>query len=381
MIAQNELSAEEIRMTMQEVAHKHLPFEADGYLVTEEMIYDVLMKAAVEGISIDAVCRDLENSAAANTIREIVNEQLDAAELRRYEAALNAALSDRLPKQICQKKLEAAIDEHDEPFYGKTPDLKAYTRRSRAKKGTTHFFRIASAYVIYRQMRLTIAVTFVLCEDEMVDVVRRLHQVLQALPVRLGVLYLDRGFCCGAVIRYLQAHQQPAILACPIRGKQGGTRQLCRGRKSYRTSYTFTDGTTAQMAVVATLVPGKHHKRRRKWVLFVVIGLDWQPHATYQRYRARFGIESTYRILRRVRIQTSSRNPAFRFFVFGFALLLVNIWAYLRWFVARLPGPGPHRVDPVHFQFHCFVSLLRRAIEHLYGASLSVPFVAYQPES
>ncbi len=381
MIAQDELSAEEIRMTMQEVAQEHLPFAAAGYLVTEEMIYDVLMKAATEGISLDAACRDLETSAAGNTIREILNEQLAAEQLRQYEADINAALGDRLPKQIRQKKLEAAIDEHDEPFYGKTPELKAYTRRSRAKKGTTHFFRIASAYLIYRQMRLTIAVTFVLPEDEIVDVVRRLHGQLQARNLHIGALYLDRGFCCGPVIRYLQAHHQPAVLACTIRGTKGGTRQLCRGRKSYRTTYTFTDGTTANMAVVATLVPGKDHNRRRKWLLFVVIGLDWQPQKVSARYRSRFGVESTYRILRRVRIQTSSRNPAFRFFVFGFALLLVNIWAYLRWFVARLPGPGPHRIDPLHFQFQRFVSLLRRAIELIYGACLSVPFAAYHPES
>lgn len=54
----------------------------------------------------------------------------------------------------------------------------------------------------------------------------------------------------------------------------GGTRQLCRGRKSYRTTYTFTDGTTAEMAVVATLTPNKEKRLRRKWLLFVLIGLD-----------------------------------------------------------------------------------------------------------
>ncbi|MEL6225269.1 MAG: hypothetical protein AAFR31_21790, partial [Cyanobacteria bacterium J06627_8] len=63
-------------------------------------------------------------------------------------------------------------------------------------------------------------------------------------------------------------------LACPIRGKQdGGTRAICRGRKSYRTRYTFTDGTEAKMAVVATLPRGKNGRRRRKWLLFVVMVL------------------------------------------------------------------------------------------------------------
>jgi hypothetical protein len=377
MIAQDELKAEEIRMAMQEVAQEHLPFAADGYKCTSEMIYDVLTKAATEGISIDAVCRDLEQSVTGNTLRDVLNEQMSVVQLRQHEAEINAALAARIPQQIRTHRLEAAIDEHDEPFYGKTSALRLYTCRSRAKQGTTRFFRIVSAYVIYRQMRLTLAVTFVLPEDKTVDVAgalrARLHQRLQALELRIKVLYLDRGFCSAPVIAYLCKEKQPAILACTIRGKKGGTRQLCHGRKSYLTTYTFTDGTLADMAVVATLVPDKHMKRRRKWQLFVVLGLNWQPHKVYQRYRSRFGIESSYRILRRVRINTTSRNPAFRFFVLGFALLLVNLWAYLRWFVARVTGRGPHRVDPVRFQFQTFVSLLRRAIEQCQGALMAVP--------
>lgn len=380
MIAQNELKAEEIRMTMQAVAQEHLPFAADGYTCTSEMIYDVLMKAATEGISIDAACRELEQSVTGNTLREVLNEQMRAEQLRQHEAELNAALAARLPKQIQACGLEAAMDEHDEPFYGKTPEVRAYTRRSRARQGTTHFFRIVSAYVIYRQMRLTLAVTFVLPEDKTVAVVSRLYQRLQALNLRIKVLYLDRGFCSGPVIAYLREEKQPAILACTIRGQDGGTRQLCPGRQSYRTAYTFTDGTPVEMAVVVTLVPDKHKQRRRKWQLFVVLALDWQPQQIDQRYRSRFGIESSYRILRRVRIKTTSRNPAFRFFVLGFALLLVNLWAFLRWFVARVPGRGPHRVHPVRFQFQTFVSLLRRAIEQRLGAVMAVPCTTPKPE-
>ena len=99
MIAQNELKAEEIRMTMQEVAQAHLPFAADGYICNSEMIYDVLMKAATEGISIDAACRDLEQSASGNTIRDVLNAQLSAEQLRQHEAELNATLAARIPKQ------------------------------------------------------------------------------------------------------------------------------------------------------------------------------------------------------------------------------------------------------------------------------------------
>lgn len=372
MIQQSELTAQDIRETMQSVSQKHLSLEADGYVCTSEMLLDVLMKAASENISIDAACRDLENSASGNRVRELLNGQLNAEQLDQYEREINEALSSRLPQQLLSRPVEAAIDEHDEPFYGKTAELRAFACRSKPKAGTSRFFRIISLYVIYREMRVTLAVAFVRPEDKTVAIVQRLLQCAEYLQVKIKVLYLDRGFCSGPVISYLQAVKQPAILACTIRGKTGGTRQLCRGRKSYRTRYTFTDGTTAEMAVVATLVPNKDKRRRRKWMLFVVIGVDWKPKTIYRRYRFRFGIETSYRILRRVRIKTTSRNPALRFFLFGFALLLVNIWAFLRWFVARIPGRGPHRLDPTRFQFQAFVSMLRRAVESIYGAVMTI---------
>lgn len=381
MTAQQELTGQDIRTMIQDVAREHLPLEADGYISTREMLYDVLMKAASEGISIDAACRDLENTASGNRIRELLNEQLNPEQLRQHEDELNQALAAHLPWQFHTHGVEAAIDEHDEPCYGKSPELQEYLCRGKAKAGTTHFFRIISLYVIYRQMRLTLAVAFVLPEDKTLTVLHRLLQRVQALKLPIHVLYLDRGFCSAAVIAYLEQIKQPAILACTIRGKEGGTRQLCHGRKSYRTPYTFTDGTLANMAVVATLVPGKNKRRRRKWLLFVVIRLDWLPKTVYRCYRFRFGIESSYRILRRVRVKTTSRNPALRFFLLGFALLLVNIWAYLRWFVARLPGRGPHRLHPTRFQFQAFVCLLRRAIERLYGVVMALPLSASLPKS
>jgi len=381
MIVEQELKAQDVRTAMQEVVQEHLTIEANGYVLTNEMVYDVLLKAATENISIDAACRDLEQSVGGNTLRDTLNEHLKVKELRKHEERLNNALCVQLPRRLGKIRLEAAIDEHDEPCYGKSPALRDYTVRSRAKNGTTHFFRIVSAYVIYRQMRLTLAVAFVTPEDEKIDVVKRLHERLESLNLNIRVLYLDRGFCSGTVISYFQEKNQPYVMACTIRGKHGGTRQLCCGRKSYLTSYSFTDGLTADLAVVATLTPGKDKKRRRKWLLFVVHGLNWTPKFVLQRYRSRFGIESSYRILRRVRIKTTSRNPAFRFFALGFALLLVNLWAFLRWFVARVPGPGPHRVDPLHFQFHTFVCLLRRAIEQLYGVVMSIPFLTPLPKS
>jgi hypothetical protein len=46
---------------------------------------------------------------------------------------------------------------------------------------------------------------------------------------------------------------------------------------------------------------------------------------------------------------------------------------FLRWYVARVPGRGPHRIDPRKFKFHLFISMLRRIIEQLYDAIVAIP--------
>ena len=373
MIPEYQLKAKDVHQVALRNVKKHLSLESNGYQCDTEMIFNVLFKAATESVSIETACNDLLNVASGNTIREYLNEQLDVCHLREQECEMNRVLAEGAPDEVYQQAVEAAFDFHDEPFYGKTPVLCTYTCRNKAKKGTTHFFRIASAYVIWRQVRLTLALTYVLPEDTPLDVLKRLLFRLKCLNLRLGVVYLDKGFCSTAIIRYLTDQNQPAILACSIRGKNGGTRALCKGRKSYRTAYTFTDGTSTELALMATLVPGKDNKLQRKWLAFVVIQLDWTPKKIYKRYRRRFGIECTYRMMRQVRAITTPKNPALRFFLLGFGLLLINIWIRLRWLFTRIFAPEPKRVDPVSFRFRRFAYFLRRAIEYLYGVVISIP--------
>lgn len=359
---------------------KHISLNANGYRCTTEMVMDVVLKASAESSSVEAACADLKQVADSNTVREYLNNALDVAELRQQEAEMNAALAESIPTSMKRHGIEAAIDFHDEPFYGKQPSLLAVTCRGRAKKGTTHFVRIASVYVIWRQVRLTLAVRYVLPGEETLDILKCLLGRLKTLDFTIKVLYLDKGFAGTAITQYLTAQQQPAIIACPIRGKQGGTRALCQGRKSYRTDYTFTNGTEANLALVATLVPNKTGRRRRKWLAFIVIHLDWSPAKIYNRYRRRFGIECSYRLLRRVRASTTSRNPALRFFLLAVGLALVNTWVFLRWEFARAAGRGPRRVEPNHFRFHRFTRLLVRSVEATYGTIASVP-TQVSPES
>jgi len=375
MITKNSLKAEDVRQMSEAMLRETLGIAVQGYKCTSEQVCNVLLKAAVEGMSVESICADMQMAVGSNTIREQLTRVLDVCELRRQECDMNRALVECVPAQLPRRGREMALDYHDEPFYGQTGELRTYAVRGQANEGTTHFYRLASLYVMWRQVRVTLALTYVLPEDDTAQVVQRLLERMQQLGFQPGVLYMDKGFCSGEVVTYLQAQHIPAIIACPIRGKAGlgRTRALCQGRQAYLTQYTFTDGTTAQLALYPSRVPDKTGKRRLKWLAFLVIHLDWSAKKVFQRYRRRFGIESSYRQLGRTRARTTSRNPALRFFLLGLALLLINIWVRLRWLATRLPNVGPARLDLDRFRLHRFIAFLRRAIETAFGALDAIP--------
>lgn len=367
IIAKNELNGETVRQAVEEVLREQVGLAVSGYKCDTGMVVNVVVKAAIERQTIESVCSELSLPVNSDTIRTQLKTALGDFTVRTLEAAVNRGLAACVPGELPRRGCAMAIDWHDEPFYGKTSEARAGACRGQAKEGTTRFYRIASLYVLWRQVHLTLAMTYVLPGDETVSVVKRLVEHLHGLSFRPSVIYLDKGFCSGAVIQYLTDAQLPALIACPIRGKQGGTRALCVGRQAYCTDYTFADQTATRLALVPTHVPDKSGRRHRKWLAFVLIQLDWSARTAYQRYRRRFAIESSYRQFDRLHARTATRSATLRFFLLGLALLLLNCWVYLRWLATRVIARGPARWSPDKFRLHRFIAFLRRAIEKACG--------------
>jgi putative transposase len=94
-------------------------------------------------------------------------------------------------------------------------------------------------YVIRKGKRVTVAMTSVRqCDTEVAVITRLLHKISQ-LNLKIKRLYLERGFFNLPVIRWLKALNIPFEMPVVIRGKKAGTRQLLKGGKSYKTTYTM----------------------------------------------------------------------------------------------------------------------------------------------
>lgn len=353
---------------------EYLEVEAEGYKCTTSDLLNVLLSVAADRGTIESVCNDLNGPVDAERIRQYINEEVCVEELPQLEAAINKALTARLPHRIWRNPQDIAMDLHDRPYYGKMTAEEGLWVRGRAKDGTTRFYRIATVYLILNNLRFTLGICFVLPGMSTVTVVQRLLQQVKGLSIRCHRLLLDRGFAGIDVQAYLEEAQIPALIACPIRGKSGGTRALCRGRKGYRTQHTFKGANgqsrTADMVVCRVFTTSKRTKRgkrRATWWLFIQINLDLSPRQVRRLYRRRFGIETSYRCAGQVRGWTTSSNPAYRFLLMALAVLLVNIWTWLRWLFCQRPRRGKRQLDTQLFQLNRFAKFIIRAIQRHYG--------------
>ena len=353
---------------------KHLTLTAEGYKCSTEDLLDVLLGVGVKGGTIEAICADLVETPDPETIRQYLNEQLTVDTLPELGRSLNAALAAQIPRRVWRRACDIAIDFHDRPYYGKASQEEGLWVRGKAKSGTTRFYRVATAYVVLAGLRVTLAIGFFLPGNDTITILRPLLHRVKTLNIKVNRLLLDKGFAGIAVMRYLTQKELSALIACPIRGRTGGTRALCRGKMSYRTTHTFKsqDGGsfTANLAICRVFTTAKRTGRMRRhadWMVFILVNLDSSPRQVRRTYRRRFGVETSYRCAGLVRGWTTSPNPAYRFLLIGLSFFLLNVWLHLRWLFTQVPRRGRRRLDAKRFQLTRFASFILRALERKYG--------------
>jgi putative transposase len=252
------------------------------------------------------------------------------------------------------------------PYHGQPAYDKKEIYRSQPKSGTTHFHAYATAVVLHKGHRYTLALSRVERGEAMKDVVQRLLAIVRRRGVKIKYLLLDKGFFSVAVITYLKRAGHGFIIPAVPRGrkpKRGqpakGLRALLKKRHGYY-EHTLTSqskaGAPASSTRLVICVASKQYthektgKRRRKKLLYAVHQIRLTPRDIRETYRKRFGIETSYRQMNEARIKTSTRDPRQRLLFVGIALVLRNVWVWLHFQLAK----GKWSAEP-----QLFLELLR----------------------
>ena len=252
---------------------RHLPLQAQGNQVQPTDLLEVVVFATASRLSMNQACQDLAGAPSAVTVLGQLATQL--SDLALLEITMCEVLAGLLPRGLGTKGRRVAVDLIELPYHGTVDDAhQGEVCRGKAKQGTTHFFTYATAYVVLRGRRSTLALCRVKATMTMDQVLDTLLKRVQALGVKISLLLLDRGFYSVKVIGQLITAKQPFIMPAIKRGKKpqapggpSGTYVMAQWKSSAWTTYTLSsakDGqVTFDLAVVCHNLQGCWGRHQR----------------------------------------------------------------------------------------------------------------------
>ena len=138
------ISSEQLVLTDSETLDEVLKCLAENFSIEtqgaylQQSLFEILVKAASSGDSIENTAKILKNISTANNIRYHF-DKINNFEL--LESQINQALKSRIPARIQKGCLKIAIDLNLIPYYGKPLNEELpYIYRSEAKSGTCSFY-------------------------------------------------------------------------------------------------------------------------------------------------------------------------------------------------------------------------------------------------
>src|SRR5664279_3092458 len=195
----------------------HLKFKDYKRKVSTQVLWSLLLAAAARITSLSDTCQRLRDGPSDETARKALLATLpDYATLQRQ---LNAALAGYIPKTLRKHLQRLAIDLTLIPYHGQPFRDIEEIYRGQAKDGTSHFHAYATAYVVRKGQRYTVALTGVKKGEPLDEVVKRLLRQAAGVGVRPRLLLLDRGFYSVAVVRYLQQARVPFLMPVVCHGR------------------------------------------------------------------------------------------------------------------------------------------------------------------
>ena len=332
--------------------HLQAPLKFKDYKrqTSAQVLWALRLAAAARITSLSDAGQRLRDAPSDETARQALVATLpDDATLQRQ---LNAALAGHWPKALRKRLQRLAIDWTLIPYHGRPFRNPDESYRGQAQSGTSHFHAYATASVIRKGQRSTVALTGVKKGASLKQGVQRLLRQAACVGIRPRLLLLDRGFSRVAVVRYLQAARVPFLMPVVCHGRAPKHPKGPSGSSVFRTwtkrgwsTYTLAD-TKGRPATVSLGVKCRNY--RGQWTRHgrqVLIYASWgsqppSPDAVFTTYRLRFGIETSDRQMHAARIRTTTRRPEVRLWYVGIARVLRNLWVWLHATLLAMPRRG-----------------------------------------
>ena len=215
--------------------------------------------------------------------------------------------------------LTIAFDETYIPYYGRNTDsawIHGYTNKV---KGATGSYKFMVASVVVRNQKLVLSMLPMAISDSSIVLV---DQFLTKIKKRFKVslVLLDRGFASKELAYIMEKQDQKYIALCP----------------KWKNVKKFLD--EGIIGICETKIIRDHRREKQvnmqysiaynlfehDWVFLTNTGLEGID--LVRAYKARWGIETTFRIMDCADIKSKSTNIVIRTFFFLISIVLYNFW-------------------------------------------------------
>jgi hypothetical protein len=271
-----------------------------------------------------------------------------------------------------------AIDIHNVAYYGqRTAEIAPYVVGGPKKQGTKWFFSYATAVLLHRQRRYTVALCPLRADSKPHDVVRLLLDQIATQGLKIRGVALDSGFDSGDTILLLQERGLSYTVPLRRKGKGRNARNRCfEGRHQLIRWVEWKTDKTRRLVRTRTLL----WHGRAKTMVFAFQGwsgvrahnVHEQARRQRQLYRRRFGIETSYRQKNQAQASTTSRNPVYRLLLEGLGYVLRQLWVVFAEELAR-PCASKAGGSSAVLPLQQMVDWLAHELAILHPETLSIP--------
>jgi len=213
-----------------------------------------------------------------------------------------------------KREVDVAIDITDQLYYGDKNDPMVVETMPR--QGTSHAYRFATINVVVHGQRFTLLALPMDRSTTKVEIIKKLIGYARK-KVRIGTVYVDRGFFSVQVISLLKIlgvkFLMPAIKNVKIK-------QLAETHGAPTVLEYRMVGSYFKLVIVKG---GEDYKS----VFATNLDVDERnAQGLFNLYRKRWGIETSYRVKHTFRAKTTSKRYVARLFYFSFSVCLYNLW-------------------------------------------------------
>lgn len=319
-----------VHQQAREVLTSVLPWSPYGKSVSVADLLDLLLMMAASAASLFAVVRRFF-SFSHETASRALKANLPAADqlVRGLVQALHQTA--QLSRQDRRRRWLVAIDTHYVAYYGRRT---AGVLGGPKKQGTKWFFGYATAVLLHKGRRYTVALCPLAPKAKPHETVRTLLEQISGKGLKIRGVVLDSGFDSGETFLLLQ--QRNLAYTVPLRRK-GNTRnarnRLFEGRhRQVRWAEWYVKDTPRRVRTRTVLWKGGPRTMLlafQGWNHTKARNVHHEAGRQKRLYQRRFGIETSYRQKNQAKPTTTSRDPVYRLLLEGLGYLIRQLWVVL----------------------------------------------------